>query len=185
MIYKKTGFIATLITLFFIMSGANRLIAQPGTKHGITVAVGSYAAEGLGTNLYFEARYNHFLSSGKYFFEAGLGIGSIESQLLKTISNSQLFESNNLLTYQFLLGYDHVRLSGIPYLVGGFTGIDQGGQTRFAFVVGLGKRFSLWESSSFRFRYDIRAHIFKQEFNDNSSFTALNMLFTLGGEYYF
>ncbi len=183
--FKKPGYILILMIVFFSLYNSQELSAQPGKKHGLSLALGPYAAEGLGTNLYVDLRYNHFLSAGKYFFEGGLGIGSIESQLLNSISNSQLFESNQLITYQFLFGYDHNRLGTIPYLVGGFAGIDQGGQSRFAFVLGIGKRFALWSSSSFRLRYDIRTQIFKQEFNDNSGFTAVNMLFTIGGEYIF
>jgi hypothetical protein len=175
------------IVLIFAMMVLNVIEAkaQTGYKNGLALGVGPYAAEGLGTNLYFELRYNHFLSSGKYFFEGGIGIGSIESKLLKSISNSQIFEDNNLTIYQFLFGYDHKYNSGIPYLVGGFAGLDQGGQSRFAFVLGIGKRFSLWGPSKFGLRYDIRTHIFKQELNNNASFTSLNIAFTIGVEYLF
>jgi hypothetical protein len=163
----------------------NDVFAQSGYKNGLSIGVGPYAAEGLGTNLYFEIRYSHFLSLGKYFFEGGVGLGSLESKLLNNISNSQIFEDDNLTTYQFLFGYDHKYKSGIPYLVGGFAGLNQGGQSRFAFVLGIGKRFSFWASSNFRLRYDIRTQFFKQELNNNSSFTSLNIVFTIGAEYLF
>jgi len=174
-----------LILLFQLCCSGSVVFGQTGYKNGLSLGIGPYAAEGLGTNFYTELRYNHFLSQGKYFFEGAVGIGSIESALLKAISSSQLFGGNSLTVYQFLFGYDPEYRGSIPYLIGGFAGLNQGGESRFAFILGFGKRFSLWGSTDFRLRYDIRTQIFKQELNNEDSFTSLNIALTIGCEYLF
>lgn len=158
-------------------------------KNSLSISPGLYAAEGFGSNFYLGIRYNHYFKKWTYFIETSLGFSSMNSQVLEDLANFQVFESNNLLTYEFLFGYDMAPLSNFPFLVAGIAGINQGGQTKFSYVVGLGKQIPLAQFLKVKrwgLRYDIRDQIFKQRItNTADSFTAHNLIVSLGLQYYF
>jgi hypothetical protein len=156
--------------------------------NGLTITNGIYAAEGLGSNYYLGARYNHFFSKWTYFVEASVGISSVKSQMLEDLASFQVFDSDGLFTYEFLLGYDMKPLGGFPFLVAGVANINQGGQSKFSYVIGLGKHIPLaqfFSTKRWGLRYDIRDQIFKQQVSDKGAFVAHNLVFTLGLTYYF
>ncbi len=162
--------------------------AQLRYESSLTFAAGAYAASGFGTNHYLGARYNYFFLGGKYFVEASLGISSLRSRVLESVSKLQLFESQRLYSYEFVVAYDANPAGYLPYLDVGVAGINQGGQTSFAGVVGLGKRIPLTGflgSNQFGVRYDIRDQIFSQKFNNTDSFISHNIAFTVGFQLYF
>jgi hypothetical protein len=107
---------------------------------------------------------------------------------LEDLAAFQVFDSEGLFTYEFLLGYDMKPAGGFPFLVVGVAGINQGGQSKFSYVIGLGKHIPLAQLLNVRrlgFRYDIRDQIFKQQVSDKGSFVAHNLVFTFGLTYYF
>lgn len=179
------GFLG-MIGLVLLLSGSVR--AGSIFTNGLTITNGVYAAEGFGSNYYFGARYNHFFSKWTYFVEASIGFSSVKSQVLEDLAALQVFDSNDLMTYEFLLGYDMKPLGGFPFLVAGVAGINQGGQSKFAYVLGLGKHIPLAQFFNVKrlgLRYDVRDQIFKQQVSDKDSFVAHNLVFTLGLTYYF
>lgn len=156
--------------------------------NSFSLTTGFYAASGFGTNAHLGLNYNHFMERGKYFVEAGIGYGSIKSEVLSDLLKAQVFETENLVTYKVLFGYDYMRTSSWPYLVVGLAGVNQGGQTNFAGVLGIGKRMSasgVFGSNRFGFRYDIRDQIFNQKLNNASSFTSHNLVLQIGIEYFY
>jgi hypothetical protein len=172
-----------LTLLLFVPAYAGGLYTN-----GLTITNGIYAAEGFGSNYYLGARYNHFFSKWTYFVEASVGFSSVKSQVLEDLAAFQVFDSEGLFTYEFLLGYDMKPLGGFPFLVAGVAGINQGGQSKFSYVIGLGKHIPLAQFFSVKrlgLRYDIRDQIFKQQVSDKGSFVAHNLVFTLGLTYYF
>lgn len=159
-----------------------------GLNNGFGIMNGIYAAEGFGSNYYFGARYNHYFNRYRYFVEGNVGFSSLKSQVLEDLAAFQVFQSEGLFTYEFLLGYDVRPLSGLPYVVMGVAGVSQGGQSKFAYVLGIGKLIPLaqfFDVKRFGIRYDIRDHIFKQQINEDNSFTAHNLVFSVGLQYYF
>jgi hypothetical protein len=163
-------------------------VAQPRYEHSLSLSGGLYAASGIGTNPYFGARYNYFILGGRYFVEASLGTGSLESKVVSAISKTQLFTTDNLLTYEFAFAVDASPGGNIPYILFGVAGVRQGGETSFAGVLGLGKRVpipGLFGSNALGVRYDIRDHIFSQRLNNAEPFVAHNIVATLGVQVYF
>jgi hypothetical protein len=157
-------------------------------QNSIALAGGVYSASGFGTNPFIGARYNYFLPGGRMFIEAGIGVSSLKSHVLNTISNSQVFPSEDLYTYEFAIAYDPSPSGYFPYILGGVAGINQGGPTSFAAVLGLGKRMpfgSFFGSSRFGWRYDVRDQMFAQHINNAEPFLSHNIQFTLGVQYYF
>ncbi|MEL6823604.1 MAG: hypothetical protein AAFP70_17745 [Calditrichota bacterium] len=157
--------------------------------HSMTITTGLYAAEGFGSNLYVGGRYNHYFEKWKYFVETSVGYSSLRSQVLKDLANFQVFDTENLWTYEFIMGYDMAPLRNFPYLLTGVAGISQGGQFKFAYVIGLGKQIPLaqfFKVKRLGIRYDIRDQIFKQQVtNTAKAFIAHNLIFTVGLQYYF
>ncbi len=173
------------LILLFISSP---LMAQLKYNNGFTIAAGMYSSAGVGVNPYAALRYNHYLSEGKHFAELSFGISSVKSETLRSIANAQYFESSRLITYEFLYGYDSQMFSSFPYLLGGVAGINQGGQSKFAVVFGLGNRLyfsSIFGSKKIGLRYDIRDQMFSQSFNNRKSFLAHNLVLTLNMEFYY
>ena len=79
-------------------------------------------------------------------------------------------------------------LGGFPYLVVGVANINQGGQSKFSYILGLGKQIPLAQFFNVKrlgVRYDIRDQIFKQQVNNSDSFTSHNLIFSLELHYYF
>jgi len=187
MYHSRSLFILLFIFLVLGLFPVNS-VAQVGFKHSISASTGIYAAAGLGSNVYINIRYNHLIDRGTYFFEGAVGLGSIRSDVLESVTAANIFDGNDLFTYEFLFGYDWRRKGTFPYFVLGFAGINQGGQSRFAGVIGLGKRIlvgGLIESDKLGLRYDIRDQIFSQELNNSDSFISHNIVATIGIEYYF
>jgi hypothetical protein len=162
--------------------------AQLPYSHSISLSVGAYAASGLGTNPHYAARYNYFISGGKFFVEGALGFGSLRSNVLASITKSQLFESERLYTYEFVAGFDPFPNSYVPFMILGVAGINQGGQSMFAGVIGLGKRIPLrgvFGGNQFGLRYDVRDQIFSQRILNKEPFVSHNFAFTVGVQFYF
>lgn len=172
------------LCLVLLFSGS--LQAQVRPEHSLSLAGGIYAASGIGSNAVFGIRYSYFILGGRYFVEASLSIGSLESKVISSISKAQLFQSDRLMTYEFCCAYDHAPSGNIPYVVLGVAGVNQGGVTSFAGVVGLGKRIpGLFGSPVLGFRYDVRDQILSQRVNNSDSFTAHNIVATVGLQLYF
>lgn len=183
---KGFGATTAIVCLALLFSGSAK--AGGIFTNSLTITNGIYAAEGFGSNYYLGARYNHFFNKWTYFVEASIGFSSVKSQVLDDLANFQVFDSEKLYTYEFLLGYDMKPLGGFPFLVAGVAGINQGGQSKFSYVLGLGKHIPLAQFFNVKrlgLRYDIRDQIFKQQISDKDAFTAHNLVFSLGLTYYF
>jgi hypothetical protein len=157
-------------------------------SNSISLSVGAYAASGFGTNPHYAARYNYFVSGGKFFVEGTFGFGSLRSDVLSSVTRSQLFESERLYTYEFVAGVDPFPSSYVPFMILGVAGINQGGQSTFAGVIGLGKRIPLkgaFGGNQFGFRYDVRDQIFSQRILNKEPFVSHNIAFTVGIQFYF
>lgn len=195
MVFKSRGFLPFLknlpgmVTMICFLTAASPALQAKGIyTNSLTFTNGIYSAEGFGSNYYLGARYNHFFSKWTYFVEASIGFSSVKSQVLEDLAAFQVFDSEGLTAYEFLLGYDMKPLGGFPFLVAGVAGINQGGQSKFAYVLGLGKHIPLAQFFNVKrlgLRYDVRDHIFKQQVSDKGSFVAHNLVFTLGLTYYF
>lgn len=177
------------ILLILMITISTGLQAKKGLyRNSGSITNGLYAADGFGSNYYVGLRYNHYFDKWKYFVEGSIGFSSLKSDVLNDLASFQVFNSQDLNAYEFLLGYDPKPLSGLPYFVAGVASINQGGQSRFAYVLGFGKHIPL--AQFFRIkrlgvRYDIRDHIFRQEINDAGAFTSHNLVFSFGLQYYF
>jgi hypothetical protein len=176
--------------LFFglLFLPALTLQAQPRYEHSLSLSGGLYAASGIGTNFTYNARYDYYILGGRYFVEAGIGFGSLESKVLSTISKSKLFTSDNLLIYEFGFALDAAPAGNFPFVLFGVAGVKQGGETSFAGVIGLGKRVplpGLFGSNSLGFRYDVRDVIFSQRLNNSDPFVTHNIAVTVGVQVYF
>ncbi len=182
---KRFGLTITMIAIFTILSTN----IQAGVwKNSVGATGGIYSAEGFGSNFYYGLRFNHYFNKWHYFVEGSLGFSSIQSSVLEDIGAFQVFETQNLTTYEFLFGYDMKPLGGFPYFVVGVANINQGGQSKFSYILGLGKQIPLaqfFNTKRLGVRYDIRDQIFKQQVNNTDSFISHNLMFTLGLQYYF
>ena len=176
-----------LIPFIFLVDTA-KVEAQVNYNYGFSVATGLYAAEGFGTNLSGALRVNKYFDAGKHFVEGSIGVTSIESEVLKAIGNTQFFEHNRLLSFEFLYGYDLKMWTSLPYFTVGVASINQGGQSRFAGIIGMGNRLyfdTLFGSKKMGLRYDLRDHIFKQSYNNSSDFITHNLNLSLNLEFFF
>jgi hypothetical protein len=165
-----------------------RTDAQLRYASSLSLSGGAYAASGFGTNHFFGVRYNYFFLGGRYFVEASLGVGSLRSQVLENVARAQVFETERLYAYEFVGAYDHNPYSYLPYFTFGVAGINQGGQSKFAGVLGVGKRIPLTgflNSDQLGVRYDIRDQIFSQKINNSDPFISHNLAFTFGLQFYF
>jgi hypothetical protein len=183
---KSTTPVSAILLICAII--ATPLAAQAQFQNSVTLSLGMYSASGFGTNPFIGGRYNYFITGGQFFVEAGVGFTSLKSDVLNTISQSQVFPTEDLITYEFVLAYDPNPRGYFPYILGGVAGVNQGGQTSFAGVLGLGKRMpfgSVFGSSQLGWRYDIRDQIFAQHINNAEPFLSHNIQFTLGLQYYF
>jgi hypothetical protein len=177
-----------LIALIEVAIVPNDAAAQARYQSSISLSGGSYAASGFGTNGYVGAAYNYLFGGGKYFVEGGLGFGSLKSDVLEQVSKSQIFDNDRLFTYEFLVGIDANPGGPLPYFVAGVAGVNQGGQSRFAGVIGLGKRKPIpgfLGSNQIGFRFDVHDQIYSQTINNGSPFVTHNILATLGLNLFF
>ena len=176
--------ILVFISGFFASSRAQTRMAD----QSLSLSGGLYAASGVGTNPYFGGAYNYNVLGGRYFVEAAIGVGSLESKTLNAVSKAQLFASDHLVTYGFGVAYDAMPTGYTPFVMLGVAGVNQGGETSFAGVIGLGKRVPLpgfLGSNSLGFRYDIRDQIFTQRISNTESFIVHNIAATVGLQVYF
>ena len=170
------------------------VVEQPGAQaqlsydNSLSLSVGAYAASGFGTNAYYGARYNYFISGGKFFVEGGLGFGSLKSNVLESVTKSQIYDTDRVFAYEFVGGFDPYPNSHVPYFVAGVAGLNYGGQSNFAGVFGLGKRVPLkgvLGGDQLGFRYDVRDQIFSQTIYNKEPFITHNIAVTLGFQFYF
>jgi hypothetical protein len=157
-------------------------------ESSLSLSAGVYSASGFGNNQFFGARYNYFFAGGRYFVEASLGIGSLRSQVLENVARAQVFETERLFAYEFVGAYDYNPSSYLPYFTFGVAGLSYGGQSKFAGVLGVGKRIPLpgfLGTNQLGVRYDIRDQIFSQEINGSDPFISHNLVFTFGLQFYF
>jgi hypothetical protein len=162
--------------------------AQLVADNSLSISLGAYAASGFGTNAYYGIRYNYFISGGRFFVEGALNFGSLRSSVLESVTKSQIFDTQRLYTYEFVGGYDPYPNGYTPYVVLGVAGLNQGGRSDFAGVVGLGKRVPLrgiLGGDKLGFRYDVRDQIFSQRIMNQEPFISHNIAFTLGLQFYF
>jgi len=174
-----------LLTATVIHSSAR---SQLRYESSLSLSGGAYAASGFGTNQFFGVRYNYFFLGGRYFVEASLGIGSLKSKVLDNVARAQVFETEKLYAYEFVGAYDYDPSGYLPYFAFGVAGINQGGQSKFAGVLGVGKRIPLvgfLGTDQLGIRYDIRDQIFSQRINDSDPFISHNLVFTFGLQFYF
>lgn len=177
-----------LIVPLVLLLGAEYSQAQVKYEYGFSIATGLYAAEGFGTNLSGALRFNKYFDQGKSFVEGSIGIASLESEVLKAIGNTHLFDNTRLFSLEFLYGYDPKMWTSLPYFTAGVASISQGGQSRFAGILGIGNRLyfdTLFGSKKMGLRYDLRDHIFSQSYNDRSAFISHNLNFTINLEFFF
>lgn len=162
--------------------------AQSGYQNSLSLNAGAYAASGFGTNTWLGVRYNYFFLGGRYFVEGSLGFGSLRSRVLENVAKAQVFESQKLYSYEFVGAYDPAPSGYFPYIALGVAGINQGGQSTFAGVVGLGKRIplaGLFGTNQLGVRYDVRDQIFSQSINNSDPFISHNIVFTVGLQLHF
>jgi hypothetical protein len=177
-----------LAALILMLYAPGVLQAQIRLEHSLSLFGGLYAADGIGTNATFGARYDYFVLGGRYMIEVSVSGGSLESEVISSVSKAELFKSNNLLTYEFGFAYDHAPSGYVPFLFFGVAGVKQGDATSFAVVLGLGKRIplpGLFGTNAFGLRYDLRDQIFRQQVNNSDPFTVHNIAVTMGLQIYF
>jgi len=177
-----------LVTLGVLPGVGQNAHAQLRYESSLSLSAGAYAASGFGTNQFFGVRYNYFFFGGRYFVEGSLGFGSLRSKVLENVSKSQVFTSERLYAYEFVFAYDAFPSGYLPFFAFGVAGLNQGGQTSFAGVLGLGKRIPLagfLGTNQLGVRYDIRDQIFSQTINNSDPFIAHNLVFTFGLQFYF
>jgi len=183
---KSTAWI--LLIPFFLIMNTGKAEAQVKYNYGFSIATGLYAAEGFGTNISGAMRFNKYFSAGKHFIEGSLGITSIDSEVLNAIGNTQFFEHKKLVSIEFLYGYDPKMWTSLPYFTAGVASINQGGQSRFAGILGIGNRIyfdTLFGSKKMGLRYDLRDHIFKQSYNSSDEFITHNLNVSINLEFFF
>jgi len=176
--------------LFLFIQGPEAAHAQQKFEptQSISLSGGLYAASGFGTNFYTNGRYDYFLMGGRCFVEASLGVGSVQSNVIGTVTKAAIFTSNNLVTYEFSFAYDYAPGGSLPFFTFGVGGVKEGEETHFAGVIGLGKRIHLpgfLGSNSLGFRYDVCDQIFSQQINNSDPFIVHNIVATLGLQIYF
>jgi hypothetical protein len=172
-----------LLTVFFISTGGiQKTQAQILYKNSLSLATGIYSSEGIGANPYAGLRYNHYLAQGKHFAEITLGLSSVESTVLQSTAGLQLFDGTRLVAFEIVYGYDPAMWSSVPYFVFGVANVNQGGQNKYAGVIGIGNRIhfdTLFGSKKIGLRYDFRDHILKQKFSEREAFIAHNLVLSL------
>jgi hypothetical protein len=179
---------AGILLLALLVPEPEALYGQQKFDQSLSITGGLYAASGFGTNFYTSARYDYFILGGRYFVEGSLGVGSVKSKVISTVTKAQIFTSDNLVTYEFTFAYDYAPGGAMPFFMFGVGGIREGQETRFAGVIGLGKRIplpGLFGSNALGIRYDLRDQIFSQQINNSDPFIVHNIVATLGLQIYF
>jgi len=177
---------ALLLALAASLAGSAR--AQGHFEQSLSLSGGLYAASGFGTNFYTSGRYDYFIPGTRWFVEGSLGVGSLTSKVMSTVTKAQIFTSDNLVTYEFAGAFDYAPGGAMPFFLFGVGGVREGEETHFAGVLGIGKRIALpgfLGSNALGFRYDIRDQIFSQVINNSDPFIVHNITATLGLQIYF
>lgn len=177
----------SIVSLAVIMVDSSAHAQMP-YESSLSLSAGAYAASGFGTNQFIGVRYNYFFLGGRYFVEGSLGFGSLKSKVLDNVAKAQVFETERLYAYEFVGAYDYNPSGYIPYFTFGVAGINQGGESKFAGVLGVGKRIPLFGflgTNQLGLRYDVRDQIFSQKINDSDPFISHNLVFTFGLQFYF
>ena len=162
--------------------------AQARFDQSLSLSAGLYAASGFGNNFYTSGRYDYFIPGTRWFVEGSIGVGSLTSKVMSSVTKAEIFTSDNLVTYEFGGAYDHAPGGAMPYFLFGVGGVREGEETHFAAVLGLGKRIALpgfLGSNALGFRYDIRDQIFSQVINNSDPFIVHNITATIGMQIYF
>ncbi|HUI09585.1 MAG TPA: hypothetical protein VL221_04605 [Bacteroidota bacterium] len=182
-ILRRTALLAALAA---VLAGSAR--AQARFEQSLSISGGLYAASGFGNNFYTSARYDYFIPGTRWFIDGSLGVGSLTSNVIGSVTKAQIFTSNNLVTYEFAAAFDYAPGGAMPFLLFGVGGVREGEETHFAAVIGIGKRIplpGLLGSNALGFRYDIRDQIFSQVINNSNPFVVHNITATLGLQIYF
>ena len=182
--------LVTVAVILFLFQGPESAHAQQKFElsQSLSVCGGLYAASGFGNNFYTTGRYDYFLGGGRYFVEGSVGIGSLQSNVIGTVTKAAIFTSNNLVTYEFSFAYDYAPGGALPFFTFGVGGVREGEETHFAAVIGIGKRIHMpgfLGSNALGFRWDLRDQIFSQQINNSSPFVVHNIVATLGLQIYF
>jgi hypothetical protein len=184
----KTPAPPAILLLALLLSGPGGVRAQPKSEQSLSLSGGLYAASGFGTNFYTSGRYDYFIPGGHYFVEGSLGVGSLQSKVIGSVTKARIFTSDNLVTYEFTFAYDYAPGGALPFFMFGVGGVREGQETHFAGVIGLGKRIPLpgfLGSNALGFRYDIRDQVLSQRINNGDPFIVHNIVATLGLQIYF
>jgi hypothetical protein len=166
-----------LITFLAVAGYAQR------EDHSISLSPGLTAISGFGTNPALFGAYTYSFFGGRWFLEGSLGLGSVRSHVLESVARSSVFETDRLVMYQFGAAYDYSPRGAIPHFVFGVAGVNQGGQSKFAGVIGLGKRIplpGLFGGNSVGMRYEVRDLIYSQQVNNGEEFVAHNIVVSVG-----
>jgi hypothetical protein len=177
-----------ILVFVLLCAGAGALHAQQKFDQSLSLSGGLYAASGFGTNFYTSGRYDYYILGGRYLIEGSLGVGSLQSKVISSVTKAQIFTSDNLVTYEFTFAYDNAPGGALPFFMFGVGGVREGQETHFAGIIGLGKRIPLpgfLGSNALGFRYDIRDQIFSQAINNSDPFVVHNIVATLGLQVYF
>jgi hypothetical protein len=184
----KSVIMGAMLLLLFRCPEAAHAQQKFEPSQSLSLSGGLYAASGFGTNFYTTGRYDYFLGGGRYFVEASIGVGSVQSNVIGTVTKARIFTSDNLVTYEFAFAYDYAPGGALPFFTFGVGGVREGEETHFAGVIGLGKRIhlpGLLGSNALGFRWDLRDQIFSQEINNSNPFIVHNIVATLGLQVYF
>jgi len=176
------------LLLGLVASSAGIAGAQARYEQSLSLSGGLYAASGFGTNFYTSGRYDYFIPGTRWFIEGSLGVGSLTSKVMSSVTKAQIFTSDNLVTYEFAGAFDYAPGGALPFFLFGVGGVREGEETHFAGVLGIGKRVALpgfLGSNALGFRYDIRDQIFSQVINNSDPFIVHNITATLGLQIYF
>ncbi len=179
----KSLLTAGILLAIVFAAGPTAARAQIRYDQSLSLTGGLYAASGFGTNFYSSMRYDYFIPGGRSFVEGSLGIGSVKSNVISSVTRAMIFTSDNLVTYEFAFAYDYTPGGPLPYFLFGVGGVREGEETRFAGVIGLGKRIplpGLFGSNALGVRYDVRDQIFSQQINNSSPYIVHNVVATLG-----
>lgn len=177
-----------ILALLLLSASPGALEAQQKFDQSLSLSGGLYAASGFGTNFYTSGRYDYYILGGRYLVEASLGVGSLQSKVISSVTRARIFTSDNLVTYEFSFAYDYAPGGALPFFLFGVGGVKEGQETHFAGIIGLGKRIPLpgfLGSNALGFRYDVRDQIFSQSINNSDPFIVHNIVATLGLQVYF
>jgi hypothetical protein len=158
--------------------------------------LGFYSAEVLGgTTPYGSFYYDIYPQGQVFFFEFGVGGGTVQSGLAHHVmGEADWFENSFLFTFEALAGYTLAgalrgegRSGGLfPYLLAGITSVYQGGSPNIGGVLGFGNRNDLpfVDDSHWVVNYGVKDHLYSQRSGNYQTLTQ-NFVLLLGVQKYF